>query len=178
MLRIPGICEWSIAAELGAATERAAGVERAALLAPCPVIAAWPAWLAAWLAAGADADREGAAAGWIMPAWSMAAAPWPDAVERPPCPAAPTDIREWSIPAIPAALPAARIRRPGRNGLRVGRLAVREVTMAALFLRGWWAVALRGLPITFPSTTGVARPMTGGVVANPARRQLVRSAAG
>jgi anhydro-N-acetylmuramic acid kinase len=37
---------------------------------------------------------------------------------------------------------------------------------------------LRGLPITFPSTTGVARPLMGGVVANPARRQPVRSAAG
>jgi anhydro-N-acetylmuramic acid kinase len=37
---------------------------------------------------------------------------------------------------------------------------------------------LRGLPITFPRTTGVARPMTGGVVANPDPRQSVRSAAG
>jgi anhydro-N-acetylmuramic acid kinase len=37
---------------------------------------------------------------------------------------------------------------------------------------------LRGLPITFPRTTGVARPMTGGVVANPDHRQPVRSATG
>ena len=29
---------------------------------------------------------------------------------------------------------------------------------------------LRGLPITFPTTTGVARPMTGGIVARPDKR--------
>ena len=28
--------------------------------------------------------------------------------------------------------------------------------------------ALRGLPITFPGTTGVAREMTGGVIVKPA----------
>jgi anhydro-N-acetylmuramic acid kinase len=27
--------------------------------------------------------------------------------------------------------------------------------------------SLRGLPITFPGTTGVARPLTGGVLAKP-----------
>jgi anhydro-N-acetylmuramic acid kinase len=37
---------------------------------------------------------------------------------------------------------------------------------------------LHGLPISFPGTTGVARPMTGGVVANPDHRQPVRSATG
>jgi anhydro-N-acetylmuramic acid kinase len=36
---------------------------------------------------------------------------------------------------------------------------------------------LHGLPITFPGTTGVARPMTGGVVAQPQLRQARRSAA-
>jgi anhydro-N-acetylmuramic acid kinase len=29
---------------------------------------------------------------------------------------------------------------------------------------------LRGLPITFPTTTGVARPMTGGIIAKPGER--------
>jgi anhydro-N-acetylmuramic acid kinase len=37
---------------------------------------------------------------------------------------------------------------------------------------------LRGLPITFPGTTGVARPMTGGVVAQPERGPARRRAAG
>jgi anhydro-N-acetylmuramic acid kinase len=27
--------------------------------------------------------------------------------------------------------------------------------------------SLRGLPITFPTTTGVAKPLTGGVLAQP-----------
>jgi len=38
--------------------------------------------------------------------------------------------------------------------------------------------SLRGLPITFPGTTGVARPMTGGVVAQPERGRSRRRAAG
>jgi anhydro-N-acetylmuramic acid kinase len=37
---------------------------------------------------------------------------------------------------------------------------------------------LRGLPITFPGTTGVARPLTGGVVAQPERGPARRRAAG
>ena len=31
--------------------------------------------------------------------------------------------------------------------------------------------SLRGLPLTFPTTTGVPRPLTGGVVRKPARRR-------
>jgi anhydro-N-acetylmuramic acid kinase len=37
---------------------------------------------------------------------------------------------------------------------------------------------LRGLPITFPGTTGVARPMTGGIVAQPEHGRARRSAVG
>jgi anhydro-N-acetylmuramic acid kinase len=29
--------------------------------------------------------------------------------------------------------------------------------------------SLRGLPLTFPTTTGVSRPLTGGVLAEPRR---------
>ena len=34
--------------------------------------------------------------------------------------------------------------------------------------------SLRGLPITFPTTTGVPEPMTGGVVAEPRAAERLR----
>ena len=69
-----------------------------------------------------------------------------------------------------------------RNATLMGMLAAGLVpaTVLAADAVGWSADALeaqafaylaartlRGLPITFPTTTGVARPMTGGVVARP-----------
>lgn len=37
--------------------------------------------------------------------------------------------------------------------------------------------SLRGLPITYPTTTGVSAPMTGGVLAEPVKRRTARAAA-
>ena len=48
----------------------------------------------------------------------------------------------------------------GRESLSSGRDALEAQAFAYLAVR-----TLKGLPITFPTTTGVSRPMTGGILA-------------
>ena len=53
-----------------------------------------------------------------------------------------------------------------RDGRRVGWSADALEAQAFAYLA---VRSLRGLPISFPATTGVPRPLTGGVLANAAR---------